>query len=453
MSTIDLKTRRETLLAIAIPIIIQNIVQNIMLLTDRAFLGHLDARYLSVVGNVMFPYNGFTYFFFSISTGLTILIAQNIGSKNYNQVQRLGESAFFYSTLFSTGLSLIWLLAAKFIFIFFGVSGEILRDAVTFVRIIAVYLIFFGIDCSICSVLQGSGFTKPIMFFGVIKSILNVILDWLLIYGNLGFPALGLKGAALATLVANIIGTGGLVTAFFLNQNLPFRLSKKALLKPKWELYRDTLKVGLPCGLEAMLWYAGQLVLVRLLNQLDGMAVGIYTLVNGIQGLASLLYTGIAKAALTMVGQNWGEQDFNGARNNGLYCQKVAYIVSLAMGVFIAVFAHSLAGIFTSDAQIIDRAVPLLRLTAVYINGQVLNIVIGHAIRATGDTRWMLYSQILGTVFVISLSSVMIFGLSLGLFGMYLTMVLDEFIRGVINFIRFYEGVNPIKKIRAFGYK
>lgn len=445
-----MQARRKAIFAIALPIIIQNIVQQVMLLTDRAFLGNLNPRYLAVIGNVMFPYNALTFFFFSMATGLVILVAQNIGAKDYNKAQKLGESSFFYSTILSTALFCLWFFGSHVIFGFFGAKGAILADAVSFVRLFCVSLIFLGIDVTAGSILQGAGVTRPIMVFGILKGVLNVVLDWLLIFGNLGFPKLGLEGAAIATMTASIIGSVGIIITVLLVKKLPFRLSKRALLKPEWSLYRETLQVGLPTGVEALLWYIGQLVIVRLLNQVDNMAIGIYSLVNGIQGVVFIIYIGFAKAALTLVGHRYGEGDTMEARRTGMHCLKLTFIVTFIWLVVFEAIPRLLAGVFTSDAQTLDRAVPLLRLAGLFIQVQALNVLTGHAIRATGDTKWMLYSQIFGTIFVVGASSFMIFGLKLGLTGMYLTMIIDEASRGVVNFFRFYQGKNPFPRVFAW---
>ena len=103
---------KRMMFAIALPIMIQRITHHLMLLIDRAFVGNLDARYLSAIGNVMIPYNAMTFVFFAIATGLTVLVAQNVGRKDYQRAQELSQSAF-YLTLISTGLFLLWSLARK----------------------------------------------------------------------------------------------------------------------------------------------------------------------------------------------------------------------------------------------------------------------------------------------------------------------------------------------------
>lgn len=437
---------RRMVFAIALPIMVQKLTHHFMLLIDRAFVGNLDSRYLAAVGNVLIPYNAMVFSFFAAATGLTVLVAQNVGRKNYTGAKQVSESAFFYLSLISVGLFLLWFFGADLIFALFGVSGEVLRYSAAYVRIVSVHLIFFGVEISAASILQGVGITRPIMVVGMIKSVLNIFLDWLLIFGHWGLPALGLEGAALATLISSLIGVALLFYSLFLPGNLPFRLSLQALFHPKWRLFRDAARIGIPSGLEILLYQSGNLVLVRLLNYIDPLAIGVYTLVIGVQTLPVLIYMGFAKATMTMVGQYWGEGKYAEAKNITYYSLKVAMKISVVCGLVFLLVPGFLVRVFTPDPVFLTRAVPLLRIAGVLLLSQTLNIVAGHAIRATGDTKWMLYSQIYGTAFVIGVSSFLIFRLSWGLIGIYLTTILDEFLRGSVNFFRFSLGRNPFRK-------
>lgn len=438
---------RRIIFTIALPIMVQKVTNHFMLLVDRAFVGNLDSRYLAAVGNVMVPFNAMINTFFALATGLTVVVAHNVGRKDYTKARRLSQSAFFYLSLISIMLFFMWFFGAERIFAFFGVSGEVLQYSSAYVKIISIYLIFFGIENAAASILQGVGATRPIMVAGMVRSVLNIFLDWLMVFGKWGFPALGLQGAALATLISNLIGVGLLFYSLFLRGNLPFRLSLKALLQPVWGLFREIASVGIPSGLEILLYQSGQLVLVRLLNEIDPMAIGVYTLVDSIQALSVLMYMGFAKATMTMVGQYWGEERYAEAKRITLYSLEVSVVASVICGLLFLLIPGSLVRIFTTDPEVLTRAAQLLRISGILLIFKSINIVTGHAIRATGDTKWMLYSQIYGTLFVIGFSSFTIFYFNWGLMGIYLTTMFDELLRGNINFLRFYLGYNPLKKL------
>ncbi|AFG38611.1 MATE family efflux transporter [Spirochaeta africana] len=468
--------RRKWIFAIAIPIIIQNIVQHLQMVIDRAFLGNLDPRYLSAIGNVMTPFNAVTLFLFSASMGLTILVAQNIGAGRPDRARDFAESSYVYATAFSGLLFLVWYLGASQIFSLLGARGQVLADSTAYVRILAISLFFIGAEITSGAVLQGAGYTRPIMITGITKNLLNILFDYLLIFGNWGFPQLGLQGAAVATVIANAVGAILLTTLALTTRRLPFRYKLAALLRPKWRHYYGAVRIGLPAGFESLLWFSGQLAVVRMVNSLDELAIGIVSLVQGIYLMGLFVYLGFARAATTIVGQLWGKAvaaanasedgsiagaaaapdllpeqprppaGIGEALRAGFHCQKYGFLISLGAAALMLSIPQTLAGIFTRDPEVIRRAAVMIRLAALFVPAQSINIVMGHAIRGTGDTKWMLYSQIFGTIMVVGFSYVMIFPAGFGLAGVYITLIIDEWVRGIINMLRFRMGQNPFRR-------
>lgn len=438
-----LRTRRKWIFSIALPIIIQNMVQHFQVLIDRAFLGNLDSRYLAAIGNVIIPYNAVSIFLMFAAMGITILVAQHVGAGRLDAAREVSESSFVYSSIFSALTWLLWFTSADAIFGLLGTSGPIKQDAVTYVRILSVSLIFFGAEITAASTLQGVGHTRPIMFVGMLKNVLNILFDWLLIFGNLGFPEMGLEGAALATLIANAAGSVTLTIFVLRTKRLPFRYRLEEILRPSWIRYKRGLALGLPSGVESLLWFVGQLVLLRMLNGVNPMAVGVLSLVQSVQLLGHFIYQGFARATTTVVGQLWGREDWDEALRGGFQCLRLSILVSIIWAGIIASFPGPLARIFTDDPYVLEQARTIIRMAALFINFQAVNVVVGNAVRGTGDTRWMLFSQIFGTVFVLLVSYVLIVQQGFGLVGMYVTMILDEFIRGMVNLLRFILGRNP----------
>lgn len=434
------RSRRKVLWLMALPIIFQNLVQHMQIVIDRRFLGRLDIEYLSALGNVMTPYNALTLFLIASSTGLTVLIAGHLGANRPAKAGILAENSFVFSTVFAILLYLVWLLGSDQIFAWLGARGAVKTYAVQYVRILALSLFFMGADTTAAATLQGAGVTLPILITGLFKNALNILLDWLLIEGRLGLPALGIEGAAWASLISNLLGSAALVVYVLRTRRLPFRFSLPALLKPRFRPYWKTMRLGLPSGLESLLWFAGQLVLTRLINEQDPLGMGIVSLVKSITMLALFVYLGFARAATTIVGQLYGARRPDLGRAAGFQAQWTSLGVSLVWGLVIVLFPGWLAGLFTREAGVIRDSIPLLYISAAMINFQSVNVGMGHAIRGTGDTRWMLYTQIGGTAFVVLFGYLVLFPLGWGLKGLFVTLLLDELLRALVNTWRFAKG-------------
>jgi len=338
-----MKKRSEynSIFNIALPIIIQGLVLQIQILIDKAFLGHLNSEYFSAVGNVLFPYFLTIESVHAIATGTTILVAQNIGAKKEFLSKTYSEVSFAYNTLLSLILFLIWFIFPENIFKLMGVKSPILEYSVRYVRFLSFSLVFLGADSTAGAILQGIGFTRPIMYVGFIKNLLNVLLDWILIFGKLGFPAMNLEGAALATSISEVTGGIILILMVLFSKKRTFKISVKNIIMAKFKHYTDVIKIGLPTGLESFTWHIGNLVLISFLNTLDKMATGIYTLIFHIEIVPYMIYLGIAKAAITLVGQKTGARDHGGAIDVGSMCLKYSIFICIACAL-VFIFFRSL---------------------------------------------------------------------------------------------------------------
>lgn len=447
------KARYVTIIGIAFPIIIQEMILYFQLMIDRAWLGHLEVGYLSAMGNALIPYFTITSFLFALSIGGTIIIAQRIGAGEFKKAREYAEVSFLVSTLFSIGLFLFWYFGANTIFKVMGTSDEVLKFSTPYIRIIIISLLFFGIDLTTVSIFQGSGHTVPIMITGLLKNALNLFLDWVLIFGHWGFPRMEIHGAAWATTFSNIIGTLLLFSLLFFSKKIPFKISIIGIIKAKWHLYKDIFKIGFPSGLEGLLWHLGQLVAIRFLNEVDENAAGIYMIVFGIQLVALFMYSGIAKAGTTLIGQKWGAKKYKEGRYLISLCLKLSLAICALVSLIFIIFPKQIAGIFTSDGPTLAQSIPLIYIIAIIVYFQALNMVAGAAIRGTGDTRWMFGSQLFGTVFIMAVAALCIFVLNMGIMGVFVATLADEVVRGMVNLYRFKTGKNPVKTFWLFFRK
>ena len=425
------------LFAIATPIIIQNLVHYLQLQVDMAMLGQANTQFLSAIGNVLFPYNIIISFLTALSAGTTVLISHSIGSKSLKGGQRYAETSFFFNFLVALPFFLILLLFANTIMSWMGTSEQINVYATEYMKYLSYSVLFLGISLSIVAILQGVGKTKAIMMAGIISTVANIYFDWVLIYGHMGFPEMGIKGAAIATSIANFLGMVYLIVDFIFTKRLPFKPSLKGILNPRWKMQMRSVVVGLPYGMEAIFWSLGQIIIIRMVNEVNEFAAGLYVLITRIQAVTFFFYLGIAKATMVMVGQEMGSGNRKRAFEVSFLSLRYAFAsCAFAAAVFLF-FPEQLLGIFTSDLELIKGTAPLMTIISITIFPVAVNVVIGNAIRGLKDTKWMFYTQTFGTIFVISVSALLLFTFKLDLKGVFITVFFDEIIRGFLNYRRF----------------
>jgi len=434
------KTNVKKIFAIAIPIIIQQLSHQMQVWVDRAMLGHINPEYFSAVGNSLVPYFAVTSTILAICSGTTILIAQSVGAKDYELSRKYAECSFAGNYIFPLIAFFFFFFGSGWMFRIMGVQSPILEYATSYIKITSYNLLIVAIAATCSSILQGIGLTRIIMLTGVITNVLNILFDWILIYGKFGLPAMNIEGAALATLIANFTALPFLIIYVIKRKKIPFKIKVRNIFKFNFSLYRNIFKMGIPSGGEYALWSLGNLFIVSFLNRIDIMAAGIYTLLFSIKGLSVILYAGFAHAGLTLAGQKTGENEHKQAVNIVFKCLSFALIVCASVTAIFCSIPKGILGLFTSDVSLINFASPFLLFVTFIMFPQAVNIVIGYGIRGTGDTRWMFYSQIFGTVLVIALSYTLIFVFNLGLWGVFITSLADETIRAAINVLRFWKG-------------
>jgi len=430
----------KRIFAIALPLILQQIFLQLQIYVDRAFLGHVNFEFFSAIGNVLVPYYAIISVITAICTGTTILIAHSIGAKNDEMSKKYAEVSFLGSTVISLAMFLFFFFGSGIIFKIMGVQSPILEYSTSYLKILSFSLLIFGIYTTSVSIMQGVGLTKIIMITGIVSNTLNIMLDYILIFGKFGFSQMGIEGAALASVVSITAAVPIITIYVFKSNNMPFKINFFDVVYSKLYLYKEVLKKGLPTGLEIGLWNIGSVIIIALLNRLDSFSVGVYTLIFSIQLVPLFFYTGLAQATLTLVGFKTGEGEHKQAVNIGFKATLFSMMICVVFSVLFVLFPKNIMGIFTDNVPFIETGAKYFFIVAMTMFPKALNIIMGHGIRGMGDTKWMMYTQIFGTIFVVTLSYFLIFIAKLGLMGVFITYLADETIRGVINMFRFWLG-------------
>lgn len=313
-----------------------------------------------------------------------------------------------------------------------------MRLCVTYTRIYAPVYLIIGLGASYSVVFQTSNYTKPLVAYGIIRSVLNIILDYLLIFGNFGFPRMEIAGAALGTTIAEYVGAIYLLYVTISKKDKFFTSpGLKRILSAKIIPYFKSIKLGLPTACEDLLWNLGNLCIIRILNTIDERAAGIYSMVFTVEILFVVVIGAIGSGTMTLTGEATGAKDMKLYRSVVKTSVRWAFLVAAFALIFVSIFPRLTLSLFTTDKEVIEMSVIYIILVAANLFGKSGNIIIGNGIRGYGDTKWMFFTQALGTVGVVALACLCVFVFKLGMLGVFIAVLCDEAIRAVINFIRF----------------
>lgn len=427
----------KRLLILALPIIMNNIIAQLQMIIDRIFLGHANDLYMSALGNVSSPVWTTMSFCNSLVMGASILISQSVGAEKREDIGEYAGAMLKYNNIIPIFLCFFWMIFPKPVFMILGVSDNVMPLCLGYVRWYAPLFLLTGLGGSLGVILQTSNYTKPLVVYGCVRSGLNIFLDWMLIFGNLGMPALGIEGAAIATVIAEYVGAIYISVIFFTSKKLPTRPGWNDVKKGHFRSYLNAAKLGINIALEDFAWNIGNMILIRILNSINEYAAGIYTIIFGVEVLAVVIIGAIGSGTMTLTSEAIGRKNLAQYKGITLCAYAVCAIVTVVMIVGAVLFPEQILSLFTSDKTVIASCGVYLLLIGINLFSKSGNIIIGNAIRGSGNTKWMLFTQIFGTIWIVIVASVLVFICKLGILGVFLAVLLDEAVRALINFWKY----------------
>ena len=431
---------KNKLVKIFVPIMLSNLIAQVQMIIDRIFLGRMDILFMSAVGNATAPMWTTMSFVFSMAMGASILISQSVGGKDIDQAKDYAASLIKCHNVIPVLLFLFWTFCSPLVFKLMGVSENVMKPCVTYTRIYAPVYLIIGLWASYSVVFQTSNYTKPLVAYGILRSVLNIILDYLLIFGKFGFPRMEIAGAALGTTIAEYVGSLYLVYVTITKREKFFTSpGLKRILRAKVKPYFESIKLGIPTACEDLLWNVGNLCIIRILNTINEKAAGIYSMVFTVEILFVVIIGAIGSGTLTLTGEATGAKDMKLYRSVVKTSVKWAFLVAAFALIFVSIFPRLTLSLFTTDKEVIEMSVIFIILVAANLFGKSGNIIVGNGIRGYGDTKWMFMTQALGTAGVIGLACLCVFVFKLGMLGVFIAVLCDEGIRAIINFIRFLK--------------
>lgn len=365
----------------ATPMLLGNVFQQMYNVTDSIIVGRfLGKEALAAVG-ASFPLIFMLIsFVIGISSGSTIIIAQFFGAKENEKVKRAMDTMYVFLFFASIVIAVLGIIFSTTIFHLIRLPEEIIPQASAYMSIyLSGMLFFFGFNGT-SAVLRGLGDSKTPLYFLIISTVFNIFFDLLFIV----VFKWGIEGAALATVIAQAGAFFSLT--FYLNHRQ--RLINLSFRRYIWdrEMFRSSLRIGLPTGFQQTFVSMGMLALLRIVNDFGTDTVAAYSVAVRIDGLASLPAMNFGQALSSYTGQNIGANRISRVREGLRATLNMSSVVAVITSVLIMVFRESLMGLFTNDLEVIRiGARYLLIVSGFYIIFSSM-FVIGGVMRGAGAT-------------------------------------------------------------------
>ena len=380
----------KIILAFVFPLLIGNLLQQLYNLADSVIVGHfLGKEALAAVSASFFIYYFIISIVIGVGSGISVVISQYYGAKQYANLQSTFSSFMIFSLLIGIVLSVVGVLFPEALFRFIRTPEEVLPDAVRYFRIYAGGTFVFITLNSLISVFRGMGDSTHPMLFIFISAILNVILDVLFII----VFKWDIEGVAIATVIAQTVGV--VVSLIYLNKRHPFLSLKRKDFRFERLHFMRGMKIGLPTSVQHCSLSIGLLVLLSVVNLFGTDTLTAYGAAGKIDSLITQVIITLSSALAAFCGQNIGAGYMSRVHKGVRFAMFINGIFWLLIFSLICFFGHKMMMIFTSDATVIAIGNDyLLIVGAVFILNGAMNILNG-AMRGAGDT---LFAMITGIV-------------------------------------------------------
>ncbi len=407
---------------------------------DTMMVGSISPQAISAVGITNQPKFILLALIFSLNVGITAVIARRKGEDNQDGANRCFKQTLMISTILAVLLFLLGNFIAEPLLRFAGAKNDIIDDAVLYFRIIMVGIFFNSIGLAINAAQRGVGNTRISMTTNLTANIVNVIFNYFLINGIWIFPKWGVAGAAVATALGNFV-------AFLmaLCSVIPKKRYISLFSKAKWSFDKLTMqsvtKVSLSACAEQVAMRIGFFLYAKIVADLGTIPFATHQVCMSIMSISFGFGDGFGVASATLVGQSLGAKRPDEARMYGSICQRMALIVSTVLFILFILCRRQIVGLFTTDATIIEQGAVLMIIMAFTTHAQTSQVIITGALRGAGDAMHVAITSLLSIAIVRPiLTWILCYPVGWGLTGAWIGVMLDQFLRLIINYTHFQKG-------------
>ena len=416
-----------------------------------ALAGMIDSLMVSTIGAYAVAAVGLTTqpkfiglaLFIAVNVAVSAIVARRKGQQDQYGANQTLMVALTFVVIMEVVVSLICVTFADPIIHLCG-SGEDTHDsAVLYFQIIMGGMMFNIISLVINAAQRGVGNTKIAMRTNVTANLLNMIGNYLLIGGNFGFPALGIKGAALATVFGTVVACGMSILSLFSKDgfiSVYYMIKKRVRLRIS--ALGNIMNIGSNIFLEQLLLRIGFMSTAVMTAKLGTDAFAAHQVGMNVMSLSFSFGDGMQVAAVALIGRSLGEERPEMAKLYGFICQRMGNGISLILAVLYLLGGRTFFGLYFEEPHIVAMGVQIMQVIVIVVMLQISQVIYMGCLRGAGDVRFTTIVSTFSVTFVRTISSYLLcYPLGLGLMGIWFGVVCDQLCRFILTRWRFRSGV------------
>lgn len=424
-----------TLLAIAWPIFIEQTLRILIGTVDTFMVSHVSDGAVAALGIAhQFVVVALIAFNF-IGIGASVIISHHVGANDRAGAEKIVITSIAVNTWIGLIASVVAFVFAAPLLRLMQLPEELMGYALPFLTMMGGTLFMEAMNTSIGASLRAHGHTKDAMVVTVIQNVLNIAGNCVLLFGLFGAPRMGVTGVALSSVASRVVAT--IILLVLLDRRLRLKLRVRDFFELPLERLKRILHIGLPAAGENMSWWVSMMVITSFAARMGGDSLATMTYTMNVQRLVMLFSLALGLGTEILIGRLIGAGEFEEAYRQVLKSVRTGLLVTTGAIFIVAALASPLMGLFSQNEVIIAGGVWLLRLSILYEPGRVFNIVIINALRATGDARFPVQVAVCSQ-WLLSVPLCWLFGITLGwgLPGIWIAMMIEEWLRGLLMYRR-----------------
>src|SRR5215207_3447025 len=428
----------RSMLALAVPVAFQQLITASLNMIDVLMVGQLGETSVAALGLANQVFFLLILFLFGVTSGMSIFTAQYWGKKDVENIRRVLGLCLAISVFVATAFTLAATLIPQRLMSFYTEDQEVIRLGSDYLRIVGLSYIMMAVTVSYISVLRSITMVKITVIVSVLGLGLKTVIAYVLIFGIGGFPALGVRGAAIGTAIGwtfecvlLMVLVYALKTPLAAHPLLFFNFSRPFAMK--------ILKTSMPAAINEVLWSVGFTSYNAVYARIGTDAIAAVNINATIEELMFVLFIGLGNACAVMVGNKIGEGEKRMAFEYGRRFMILGVTVALVGGAIMFSLRETVISLYEISPSAADNLRGLMLVFAVSAWLKMLNFIlfIG-ALRAGGDTRYAMFTELF-SVWAIGVPAALIGGfvLHLPVYGVYALVLLEEAVKAIIISRRF----------------
>ena len=321
-----------------------------------------------------------------------------------------------------------------------GSQADTHEYAVEYLQIIMGGLGFSTISLMLNAAQRGAGNTRIAMLTNVISNTVNVIFNYLLIGGNFGFPALGVRGAALATVIGTVCACTLSIASVLRKDGFINLRSVKGWIANRMSVH-SLLNVGSSAFVEQICLRIGFLLFSMTVAHLGTTQMAAHQIGMNLMSMSFSFGDGLSVASVTLIGQSLGRKRPDMAKIYGNVCQKIGLLCACLVATIYFLFGKQIFTLFSQEAVILEYGGQIMRILSVILFFQIEQVVLFGCLRGAGDTKFTALVSLISVTFIRpGMSWLLCYPLGIGLIGAWLGTFCDQVLRFILTFLRFRKG-------------